>query len=103
MNKDTILIGLIVLVVLILLFRTVSGFASTTFSPDMPEDQAAAIFAKATEDINNELQTRLEEATNKGDLATAKKIGDEGHNAMVKLQDDYHAYLKSKGKAIQQP
>ena len=99
-RKDWILFGLVVIFVLLILSKAVSSFASATFTPDMTEEQALSLFNSTTDKIGTETSQQLEAAMLKNDLAAAKKIGDEGHAAIQKLQDDYHNWLRSKGKRV---
>jgi hypothetical protein len=99
--QDWLVIGLAVVIILFFLWKGVSTFASATFSPEMPEGLAASIFQKTTDDINREMTEKLNEALAKNDLAATKKIGDDGHAAILKLQKDYHDYLKAIGKPVE--
>ena len=99
--KTWLLAGLAILV-LLFLWRRVSGYTEVSFPSTMGEMEAEALFIRTSTEYAEELNKKLEEAQKANNISALQKIGDEGHTALVKLQKAYHDYLRSKGKEVKE-
>ena len=100
-NKDWILAALVV-VALFFLWRRVSTYEDVAFPGELGEMEAEALFVKKSTEFTVEMNKKMEEAQKNNDLAGLQKLGDEGAKALVKLQTEYHNYLRSKGKEVKE-
>jgi alpha-N-acetylglucosamine transferase len=98
-TKDWVLVSLVI-VVLFFLWRRVSTYEDVAFPKDLGEMEAEALFVKKSTEFTVEMGKKLEVAQNNNDLGSLQKLGNEGTEALKKLQTDYHNYLRSKGKEV---
>lgn len=98
-TKDWVL-GALVIVVLFFLWRRVSTYEDVAFPKELGEMEAEALFVKKSTEFAIELDKKLAEAQKANDMAALQKLGNEGHEALVKLQKTYYDYLRSKGKDV---
>jgi len=100
-TKDWVLGAVVVVIVLLFfLWRSVSKYEDVTFPSDLGEMEAEALFVKKSTEFSVEMGKKFEVAQNDNDLALLQKLGNEGTEALKKLQTDYHNYLRSKGKEV---
>jgi hypothetical protein len=100
-TKDWVL-GALVIVALFFLWRRVSTYEDVAFPKELGEMEAEALFVNKSTEFTNEMNGKLEEAQKNNDLASLQKLGNEGTEALKKLQKDYHDYLRSKGKEVRE-
>ena len=100
-TKDWVLGAVVVVIVLLFfLWRSVSKYEDVTFPSDLGEMEAEALFMKKSTEFAVELDKKLIEPQQTNDLALLQKLGNEGAEAIKKLQADYYDYLRSKGKKM---
>jgi hypothetical protein len=98
-TKDWVLISLVI-VVLFFLWRRVSTYEDVAFPKELGEMEAETLFMRKSTEFATEMNKKLEVAQNANDLASLQKLGNEGTEALKKLQTEYHNYLRSKGKEV---
>jgi hypothetical protein len=96
-DKREIAVLVLLLVLLFIFWRKVSTYTDTTFSVSMPLSEAEKLYSQASDAISTEMSKKLEDAQATNNFALIKKAGDEGHEALMKLQDAYQKYIKAKG------
>ena len=99
-DKREIGMFVLLLVLLLIFWRNVSTYTDTTFRPSMSLGEAETLHNKAADAISAEMTKKLDDANATNDLAIIKKVGDEGHDAILKLQTAYHNFLKGKGLTV---
>jgi hypothetical protein len=100
-SRREVAIGVIVIIILLCLLRQASSYASPMFDPSMSLQDAEVLHDNITKEIGEETAKKLDDAHKRNDLAAMKKIGDEGHQAIQKLQEKYHAFITAKGLKIE--